>query len=116
VIAPWHFEKKGKQVEVAVAGRLTVNDEELAIRAAVDGVGVLYTAAMPRWRSRRAGWFPCLYRKLDSAIMMMKSAEDGRRYNAAHVLDRPMDRCVLIERAMSPQLIIVGGILRQNPA
>ena len=25
-------------------GRLTVNDEELAIRAAVDGVGVLYTA------------------------------------------------------------------------
>ena len=44
VIAPWHFEKKGKQVEVAVEGRLTVNDEELAIRAAVDGVGVLYTA------------------------------------------------------------------------
>jgi DNA-binding transcriptional LysR family regulator len=34
VIAPWHFEKKGKQVEVAVEGRLTVNDEELAIRAA----------------------------------------------------------------------------------
>jgi DNA-binding transcriptional LysR family regulator len=29
---------------VAVEGRLTVNDEELAIRAAVDGVGVLYTA------------------------------------------------------------------------
>ena len=44
MIAPWHFEKKGKQVEVAVEGRLTVNDEELAIRAAVDGVGVLYTA------------------------------------------------------------------------
>ena len=44
VIAPWHFEKKGKHVEVAVEGRLTVNDEELAIRAAVDGVGVLYTA------------------------------------------------------------------------
>jgi DNA-binding transcriptional LysR family regulator len=44
VIAPWQFEKKGKQMEVAVEGRLTVNDEELAIRAAVDGVGVLYTA------------------------------------------------------------------------
>jgi len=44
MIAPWQFEKKGKQVEVAVEGRLTVNDEELAIRAAVDGVGVLYTA------------------------------------------------------------------------
>ena len=25
----------------------------------------------------------CLYRKLDSAIMVMKSAEDGRRYNVA---------------------------------
>jgi DNA-binding transcriptional LysR family regulator len=44
LMAPWQFERKGKQVEVAVEGRLTVNDEELAIRAAVDGVGVLYTA------------------------------------------------------------------------
>jgi DNA-binding transcriptional LysR family regulator len=43
VIAPWQFEKKGKQVEVAVEGRLTVNDPELAIRAALDGVGILYT-------------------------------------------------------------------------
>ena len=30
-------------MEVAVAARLTVNDLELAIRAALDGVGVLYT-------------------------------------------------------------------------
>jgi DNA-binding transcriptional LysR family regulator len=44
VIVPWQFEKKGKQVEVAVEGRLTVNDPELAIRAALDGVGVFYTA------------------------------------------------------------------------
>jgi len=44
VIAPWQFEKEGKQVEVAVEGRLTVNDPELASRAALDGVGVLYTA------------------------------------------------------------------------
>jgi len=29
----------------------------------------------------------CLYRKLDSAIMVMKSAEDGRRYDAASVRD-----------------------------
>ena len=56
MIAPWQFEKKGKQVEVAVEGRLTVNDEELAIRAAVDGVGVLYTAlgyAAPEIKARR---------------------------------------------------------------
>jgi DNA-binding transcriptional LysR family regulator len=44
VIVPWLFEKRAKQVEVAVEGRLTVNDPELAIRAALDGVGVLYTA------------------------------------------------------------------------
>lgn len=44
VIVPWQFERKGKKVEVAVEGRLTVNDPDLAIRAAVDGVGVLYTA------------------------------------------------------------------------
>jgi DNA-binding transcriptional LysR family regulator len=41
---PWHFEKKGQQLEAAVSGRLTVNDADLAIRAALDGVGVLYTA------------------------------------------------------------------------
>jgi hypothetical protein len=35
----------------------------------------------------------------------MKSAEDGRRYDAPHVLDGAMDRCVLIERPMSPQLV-----------
>src|SRR6266478_739485 len=35
----------------------------------------------------------------------MKAAEDGRRYDAAHVLDGAMDRSVLVERPMSPQLI-----------
>jgi DNA-binding transcriptional LysR family regulator len=44
VILPWQFEKRGRQVEVAVEGRLTVNDPELAVKAALDGVGVLYTA------------------------------------------------------------------------
>src|SRR3984893_65953 len=43
VIVPWQFEKKGKKVEVAVEGRLTLNDPDLAISAALDGVGVLYT-------------------------------------------------------------------------
>src|SRR6266700_5107819 len=44
----------------------------------------------------------------------MKAAEDGRRYDAAHVLDGATDRGVLVERPMSPQLIIIGGILRQT--
>jgi transposase InsO family protein len=58
----------------------------------------------------------CLYRKSDSAIMVMKSAEDGRRYDAASVADGAMDRSVLVEGSMSPQLVIIDGILRQNPA
>jgi DNA-binding transcriptional LysR family regulator len=43
-IIPWQFEKNGRPVEVAVEGRLTVNDPELAVKAALDGVGVLYAA------------------------------------------------------------------------
>jgi len=43
VILPWLFEKNGRRVEVAVEGRLTVNDPELAVAAALDGAGVLYT-------------------------------------------------------------------------
>jgi hypothetical protein len=39
----------------------------------------------------------------------MKAAEDGRRYDAAHVLDGAMDRSVFVERPMSPQLIIIGS-------
>jgi DNA-binding transcriptional LysR family regulator len=44
VILPWQFEKDGRQVEVAVEGRLMLNDPELAVKAALDGVGMLYTA------------------------------------------------------------------------
>ena len=60
--------------------------------------------------------YGCLYRKLDSAIMVMKSAEDGRRYNVAHVLDGATDWSVFVEGPMSAQLIIIGGVLRQNQA
>ena len=35
--------------------------------------------------------------------MVMKSAEDGRRYDAAQVLDGAMDRSVLVERGASPK-------------
>jgi DNA-binding transcriptional LysR family regulator len=39
-LAPWTFEKRGKTVEVAVKGSLIVSDGDLAMRAAVDGVGI----------------------------------------------------------------------------
>ena len=55
---------------------------------------------------------PLCVLKTNSAILVMKAAEDGRMYDAAHVLDGAMDRSVLLERSMSPQLVIVGGIPR----
>jgi hypothetical protein len=38
VIVRWQLERDGRPVEVAVEGRLKVNDPELAIKAALDGV------------------------------------------------------------------------------
>jgi len=38
----WQFEQNGKARQVAVAGRLSVNTPELAIRAVLDGLGVAY--------------------------------------------------------------------------
>ena len=58
----------------------------------------------------------CLYRKLDSTIMVMKSAQDRNRCDAAYLLDGAMDRSVFAERAMGPQLVIISGISRQDPA
>jgi DNA-binding transcriptional LysR family regulator len=39
----WAFERGGRSRRVSVAGRLTVNDPRICVRAAVDGLGVAYT-------------------------------------------------------------------------
>jgi DNA-binding transcriptional LysR family regulator len=39
-IAHWAFEKRGKGLEVVVKGSLIVSDGDLALRAALDGVGI----------------------------------------------------------------------------
>ena len=80
MIFPWQFEKKGKRIEVAVTGRLTVNDEELAVRAAVDGVGVLYR----RW----------LCRPEIAAGRLVSLLEDWRPANAQIFLYYPSRRRV----------------------
>jgi hypothetical protein len=59
---------------------------------------------------------PCLYRKSDSAIKVMKSAEDRPRYDAAYVLNSAGDRSVFAKRSMGPQLVIISGISRQDSA
>jgi DNA-binding transcriptional LysR family regulator len=38
----WAFERNGKDQHIGVTGRLTVNSPELAIRAALDGLGIAY--------------------------------------------------------------------------
>ncbi|HEY3658013.1 MAG TPA: LysR family transcriptional regulator [Steroidobacteraceae bacterium] len=38
---PWRFQNAGRQVEVSVEGSLSVNDITLALRAGVDGVGIV---------------------------------------------------------------------------
>jgi hypothetical protein len=49
-------------------------------------------------RAARPDRKECLYLKPDSAMMVMKRAADGRRYDAARVLDGARDRSVLGER------------------
>jgi hypothetical protein len=41
----------------------------------------------------------------------MKTAENRAGFDRAVGLNRPMDRCILVQSAMCPQPIIVGGIL-----
>jgi DNA-binding transcriptional LysR family regulator len=42
VVHDWAFEHKGKNVEIAVQGRLIVNDAYVALRAALAGAGIAY--------------------------------------------------------------------------
>ena len=39
----WVFERDGRSRRISVVGRIAVNDPDLAIRAAVDGLGIVYT-------------------------------------------------------------------------
>jgi len=39
----WAFERDGKSRRISVDGRITVNDPDLAVRAAIDGLGIVYT-------------------------------------------------------------------------
>jgi DNA-binding transcriptional LysR family regulator len=44
VLFEWTFERDGKSRPVPVNGRVIVNDTDLAVRAAVDGLGIAYAA------------------------------------------------------------------------
>jgi DNA-binding transcriptional LysR family regulator len=46
VIHRWSFEKRGRSVEVAVTGSLISSEGDLAIRAALDGLGIARVPAI----------------------------------------------------------------------
>jgi hypothetical protein len=48
--------------------------------------------------------------------MVMRSAKDPPRYDAAYVLKNAGDRSVFAKRSMGPQLVIISGISRQDSA
>jgi len=39
----WPFERDGKSRQISLDGRVIVNDTDLAVRAAIDGLGIVYT-------------------------------------------------------------------------
>jgi DNA-binding transcriptional LysR family regulator len=41
-VIPWEFARDGRDIEVKVEGPLTVNEPELAVDAALDGLGLAY--------------------------------------------------------------------------
>jgi DNA-binding transcriptional LysR family regulator len=63
----WTFERSGKSRKISVGGRVMVGDPDLAVRAAVDGLGIAYTIeglAEPFLRSGQLvrvleDWSPC---------------------------------------------------------
>ena len=53
---------------------------------------------------------------LDSAILVMKAAENRSRCDGAEPLNRPMNRSVLAQSPMSSRFIVVGGKLAKDLA
>jgi len=57
-----------------------------------------------------------VYRKLDSAILVMKAAENKSGRDCSKALYSPMDKTVLVQGPMGPHAIVIGGILAKDPA
>ena len=42
-VSEWQFERNGEARKISVDGRVMVNDPDLAVRAAINGLGIAYT-------------------------------------------------------------------------
>jgi DNA-binding transcriptional LysR family regulator len=56
----WPFERNRKSRRISVDGRVMVNSSDLAVRAALDGLGIAYTIeAVAEPSCARDCWFAC---------------------------------------------------------
>jgi hypothetical protein len=71
-----------------------------------DGAGLVESLTRPG----------CVYRKLDSAIEVMKAAEQRMRCDASDPLNRAREGRVLVQRTVRSHIVVIAGIGLQNPA
>lgn len=100
-IRTWLLERNGKSQRIAVRGPITVNDSALAVRAAVDGLGIAYTTetlakrylrsgdlvrVLEDWSPSHEGYFVCYpgHRQVPAALRaLIKMIRAGRKKSAA---------------------------------
>ena len=58
----------------------------------------------------------CVYRKLDSAIAVMKAAEQRMRRDASNPLNWAREGRVLVQRSVRSHIVVIAGVGLQNPA
>jgi DNA-binding transcriptional LysR family regulator len=95
----WRFMKGGEQVEVRVEGTLTVNDHDLALRSALDGIGIVQlpeasvsglisegklVLLLPDWAPRWAGFF-LFYSSRRHVPLKLRALVDFMRRESKHV-------------------------------
>jgi hypothetical protein len=61
-------------------------------------------------------FFRCVCRKLDSAILVMKTPEHGSGCDGAGPLNGAMNRTILVQSPMGAHAIVIGRILTKDPA
>lgn len=106
-IQPWIFEKGRRHIEISVDGSLVVNDVDLSLNAALDGIGVSYLAEpmtapylaegrlmrlLPGWDRMVPGFFlyhPSRRQTPMPLLVFLRFIKKWRRENAAMLVGRP---------------------------
>jgi DNA-binding transcriptional LysR family regulator len=78
-LAKWNFERDGRLRPIAVGGRLTVNNADLAIRAALDGLGIAYVPEGVAAPFLRTGQLMRLFENCSAVVESLFLFYHGRR-------------------------------------